>query len=262
MENISNKLIQFKWDSSERQELIDLKTKYELEKVVENGNDDFEKIMLLKQWVHGILPKGNPKKDYQTATEILEDATSGQGEFYCSQYAQVFMECANALGFKARKVGVDNNHELGEEEMHHGIADVWDSTHNKWVVIDAQHNLHFEKDGAPLNALEVRNEFIKNGATDVEGVVGINEKRIKYNGTETGFDTPSNYFWFLIYTDNGVNMRQSPTILFTDENNENKTWTRGGKYKGKFGPHPMYQGQFIKVKNPDIAFPNMGGVKQ
>ncbi|EKE05471.1 MAG: hypothetical protein ACD_19C00277G0005 [uncultured bacterium] len=256
MEFTTQAQIQFEWDNPNRKELVELKIKYDLDKVVETGKDNFEKILLLKEWVYKTLPHGNnPIKNYQNATQILDDATSGQGEFYCSHYAQVFIECANALGFKARKVGVDNNHELGEEEMHHGIADVWDSVHNKWVVIDAQHNLHFEKVGIPLNALEVRNEFIGNGAKDIEGVVGVNEKRIKYDGSETGFDTPSNYYWFFVYTDNGPNMWQSPTILFIDQVNEGKTWYRGGKNKGEFKPHPMYEGQFVKITNSEIVFP-------
>ncbi len=262
MEAVYESPVKFFWDSQDRTELKLLRQIYKLDEVVGGGKDDFEKIILLKKWVHDTLPLGkNPTNDYTDVTEILEDATSGKGEFFCSHYALVFIECATALGFKARKVGVDNDHEFGEEEMHHGVADIWDSVHGKWIVIDAMHNLHFEKDGSPLNALEVRNEYIQNGARDVEGVIGLNESRIKYSGVEVGFDTPSNYFWFLIYTDNGPNMKMSPVILFTDEDNEGKTWYRGGKHKGEFGLHPMYQGQFVKVIDSNIVFPNMEGVK-
>lgn len=262
METTETKQAQFQWDSPERPELVALRAKYELDKIIEKGTDDFEKILLLKAWVYNTLPHGNnPRKDYQNATEILEDATSGEGQFYCSHYALTFIECATALGFVARKVGVDNDHEFGEEEMHHGVADVWDSVHQKWVVIDAMHNLHFEKGNVPLNVLEVRNEYIRSKARDVEGVIGNNEKRVKYARDETGFDTPSNYYWFFVFTDNGANMRQSPTLLFVDENNKNKRWYRGGKGKGEYKEHPMYQGQFVEISDPNIIFPKMNGAQ-
>ncbi len=258
MELHESKLVEFHWDNPSRPELVDLREKYDLAKVVESGKNDFDKILLLKQWVFEKLPYGkNPKKTYHKASEILADSDNG-GEFYCSHYAQVFMECANALGFTARKVGVDNDHEFGEEEMHHGINDIWDPFHEKWMVVDAMHNLHFEKDGLPLNALEIRNEYIRNDGKDIEGVVGNNEKRIIYHGSESGFDTPSNYFWFLVYTDNGPDMWKSPTLLFVDSQNQNKIWTRGGKNKGEFMPHPMYQGQFVKVTDSEVIYPHIG----
>lgn len=257
MEELHSKPVEFHWDNQNRAELLALRQTYELDKVIENGKNDFEKILLLKNWVYSKLPNGkNPKKEYHNATEILEDSDKG-GEFFCSHYAQVFMECANALGFTARKVGVDNDHEFGEEEMHHGINDIWDPVHEKWMVVDAMHNLHFEKAGLPLNALEIRNEYLRNNAKDVEGVEGNNEERIVYHGDESGFDTPSNYFWFLVYTDNGPDMWKSPTLLFHDEKNLNKIWYRGGKNKGDPRPHPMYQGQFVSVSDPQIIFPNL-----
>jgi hypothetical protein len=255
MEVIESMAIEFHWDSQERPELSLIRQKYELDKIIEDGKTDFEKIMLLKNWVFKKLKQGNnPRREYHSSLEILDDSEN-DGEFYCSHFAQVFIECSTALGFKARKVGVDSNHELGEEEMHHGIADIWDPVHGKWMVVDAMHNLHFEKDSVPLSVLEVRNEYIRNGGKGIEGVIGNNERRIQYSGTETGLNTPSNYFWFFVYTDNGTDMWKSPTLLYIDENNKNKTWYRGGKNKGDYLPHPMYQGQFVTVTNPKIIFP-------
>jgi len=255
--------ITYKWESFTQSQVLELKEKYKLSEVVASGKDEFNKQLLLKDWVHKTLPLGyNLKRDYYNALEILEDAKDGQ--FYCSHYALTFIQTGVALGWYTRKLGVDYDHKQGEEEKHHGIADIWSNQHKKWYVVDAMHNLHFEKDGTPLNALEIRLEYLKNKARDIVGVVGVNEKKLSYGKDTFGFDQPSNYFWFFILLKNNFfedpNMYNGKSLLWSDEHNADKIWYKGGGKKGESVPHPQYKEQFIKTNDFALCFPNMSNL--
>lgn len=209
------------------------------------------------------MPHGNnPRKNYQNALEVLRDKDVGQ--FYCSHFALTYLQCATALGWYCRKLGVDFDHEQGIEERHHGVVDIWSNQFQKWFVVDAQHNLHFEKEGIPLNALEIRGEWLKDRAAQVNGITGNHSAAIAFNEASFGFDTPSNYFWFFILLRNNFfedpDMYNSKTLLWVDEYNKNKIWYKGGGTKGESKPHPMYDSQFIKTNDFNLCYPKMNTI--
>ena len=249
----------YKWEDFNNLKLFQLKNIYGLNDLVAQGKDEFEKQLLLKKWVHTTLPNGTPK-DYSqlSALEMLEDAKN-DFKFWCTEYAFTFLQCATALGWYSRKLGIDYEHSAEQKDRHHGIADIWSSTFQKWYVIDAQHNLHYEKEGIPLNAFEIRSEYLRNKAQDVKGISGNHVDTLTYSPTNEGFDTPSNYFWFFASQRNNFfeepGLFNTKTYLWVDEYNENKIW-----YKFKNGvsePHPMYANQFIKTSDLNLIFPKI-----
>lgn len=250
----------YKWETFSLHRVRELREKYNLLEVVASGKDEYQKQLLLKNWVHKTLPLGyNVNRDYKNAFEILEEVKDGQ--FYCSHYALTFIQSGTALGWYTRKLGVDYDHKQGEEERHHGVADIWSNQFKKWYVVDSMHNLHFEKDNIPLNAFEIRREYLKNKAKDVVGNIGVNEIQLSFGKDTIGFDQPSNYFWFFILLRNNFfedpNMYSGKSLLWSDKNNANKVWYMGGGCKGVSVPHPQYKEQFIKTNDLDLCFPNM-----
>ncbi len=241
-------LPKYQWEDSKHPKLKLLREKFELEKVVEKGKSEFEKQLLLKSWVKQKLPLGyNPKREYQDALQILTDEN---GESFCSHYTLVIIQCATALGWYSRKLGTDYDHPFGEEEKHHGVADIWSNDFRKWYVVDAMHNLHFEKDGLPLSSLEIRQEYLKDKAKNVVGVIGNHQGIVAYGKETFGFDQPSNYFWFFILLRNtfleNPNVYDSKALLWTDEFNKGKIWFKGGGKKGESKPHPMYDPSLLR----------------
>jgi hypothetical protein len=252
----------FVWERFDNSKLTLLREKFKLEKVVENGHSEFEKQVILKNWVFSVLPKGSPERDYsfETAIGILDDAKTGK-KMWCTQFAFTYLQCATALGWYSRKLGVDSDHERGDEEMHHGVADIWSNDFQKWYVVDALNNLHYEKDGVPLNAFELRQEYLKNEAVDVCGILGNKIETRKYVLDDRGFDTPSNYYWFFISLRNNFfdvpGLYNLKTLLWIDDINRGKTWWRGGGSKGEVKKHPMYESQFIETNEFEVCFPKM-----
>ena len=254
----------YTWESFSHPKLQVLRKQYHLENVVSLGSSEYEQQLLLKNWVCRTLPHGKPSKDYLTlsAIDILEDALAGEHFFWCTQFAQVFVQCATALGWYARKVSIDWDHEQDEEDRHHGINDIWSNQYKKWYSVDSQNNVNFEKDGIPLNANEIRNEYLRNKGADLVGVIGNRITLRHYISGTTGFDSPSNYFWFFIKNRNNYftepDNYEAKAYLFQDQHNEAKTWFKVDKRTGKSRPHPMYEKQFMVVKDVNVCFPEIG----
>lgn len=250
---------EYKWESFNHPQLNELRQKYNLDGIISSGKDEFEKQLLLKDWVNKTLPNGTPK-DYSqlSALEILEDAKQGL-KFWCTEYAFTFLQCATALEWYARKLGVDFDHPKEHKDRHHGITDIWSSQFKKWYVVDAQNNIHYEKDGIPLNALEIRLEYIRNKAVEVTGIIGNHSETIQFNTDSEGFNTPSNYFWFFVSQRNNFlkqpGLFNTQTYLWIDEFNQDKTWYK--IQNGESIPHPMYEHQFIKTNSIEDCFPSM-----
>src|SRR5262245_32153052 len=135
-----------------------LREQYQLRKHIESAQDEWSAQLSLKQWVGQSIPTGAPPVQENTASDLLQHPAQVK-TCYCTPYTIPYVESALALGWQARSVGVDRRYAPeGLESAHHGVAEVWSNQFSKWVVIDPQSNLHFEKDGIPLSAWEIRTE--------------------------------------------------------------------------------------------------------
>ena len=61
------------------------------------------------------------------------------------------------------------------------LTKVWLNGYNKWFLSDAKYDHHFEKDGIPLSALEIRDEYLKNKAADIVLVKGPDRTPIDFD---------------------------------------------------------------------------------
>jgi hypothetical protein len=156
-------------ESLELGRLDELRGREGLATIVSEGASEFEQVLLLKEWVASQWPAGfpNPYPPWD-AIVILDWIRQGVTGGFCAQYAQVMLQSLAALGMQARYV------ELGStvNPYAHFVMEVWSNQFNKWVVIDADYNLHFERDGIPLSALEVHEALARNELAEVSVVLG------------------------------------------------------------------------------------------
>ena len=242
-----------------------LRTKYHLDKIVKPGRTEFEKMLLLRKWVHDTIKFGTPADVPLEAEAIIDCALKG-GTFWCSHYAWVYMSCAIALGWQARKLGVDCFHTAKEDSTHHGVAEIWSNQFAKWFVVDAMYDIHYELDGIPLSAYELRSQILKNGCADVETRKGPGREKTAKGATKGPFDSPTCYFWFLVATRNDFfsmperygNYR---SLLLKDSANKSHVWYQGSGSKGQSSPHSHYQGKFLDTENFNDVYPEIGTVE-
>lgn len=237
--------------------LRELRTRYELEKVVAPGRDEWEKQCLLKHWIRQRIPNGTPTQPGESALEVLDNAAHG-AKYWCSYYGLTYMQCAQALGWTSRKLGIDRlNDKNGLGSRHHGVAEIWSNQFGKWVVIDCQSDLHYEKNGIPLSAWEIRSEWLKNKGADVQRIVGAPDTRELKNPAICWWDLKQEdetavYFW-IYYADSARNWDEvlpNRFILPQDSANAGRTWYQGSS--GRETPHWGYEKKLF-LSTPDPA---------
>ena len=226
-----------------------LKTKYQLDTIFHGETDEFKRILLLRHWIKSVIKIndfGDPYPGDGYAEGILDAALKGQG-FHCGHFMTVQNAIMNAFGYVTRTLGAGPGVK-GGPDGHHGINEIWLNQYDKWFLSDAKYDHHFEKNGIPLSALEIRDEYLKNKAADIVKVKGPD--RVPFDiDSETGISKERNaqtYPWiewhgyndmFTVWPD-----YKDLLIMYDDDYSRNHTWIWGGK------PHWAYaRPEFMKL---------------
>lgn len=228
-----------------------LREKYQLDTVFHGEEDEFKRMLLLRDWIRTVIQISDFEESYpgDDFTEgILDAALAGQG-FHCGHYMIVQNAVMNSYGYVTRCLGAGPGVK-GGPNGHHGINEIWSNQFQKWFLSDAKYNHHFEKDGIPLSALEIRDAYLKNKASDVTLVKGPDRKQILNDGVlnSKGEMVPitkerfaQTYTWiewesvnnrFTAWPDNSSELAK--LNMFADDYFKNNTWIWDGK------PHWAY----------------------
>lgn len=232
----------------------ELRARFAIDDAVRGVDGEFARILALRHWIAGRIrieddnPTGIPRQD---AWDILVAAEAGGG-FHCAHFRLVQQAVLSAYGHVTRCLGAgDGRRERGR---HHGVNEVWVNELCKWVLIDAKYDLHYEKAGVPLSALEMRAEILADGGAAVERAYGPARSR-----REAPYpDTLETYRW-LSWELNGnafsnlSNQVSSALVCHQDDFTRANTWYRDGS------PHWAYDaGFFIAAKRTWIEWtPNV-----
>jgi len=144
--------------------LVKLREKYQLNEVTASASNDFEAAVLLRNWARSQFRR----RDYQPrmvnfdALRVLDNnLRNDQNDPYdpvryydpCNFFPLFYCQLMVSMGYQARLVQISHTGYSG-----HGMAEIWSDHYEKWIAMDAELNLYYEKDGMPLNLLEVHNE--------------------------------------------------------------------------------------------------------
>jgi hypothetical protein len=140
-----------------------------LRELVAGAPRQFDQILRVQDWVNAQWPDGtpNPYPPWNALT-VLDWIRSGKTGGFCAQYAQVFLQSLAALGFTARYVEIGSR----DNPYAHYVTEVWSNDFDKWVLMDADYNLHFERHGIPLSAREIHDALVSLSLADVVTVSG------------------------------------------------------------------------------------------
>jgi hypothetical protein len=129
----------------------------------------FDRILRVKDWVAAQWPDSNPDPyPPWNALIVLDWIRAGQTGGFCGQYAQVLLQSLAALGFNARYVEIGSI----DNPYAHYITEVWSNDFDKWVMMDADYNVHFERGGVPLSVLDIHDALLADTLADVHPVLG------------------------------------------------------------------------------------------
>ena len=230
-----------------------LREEYGLEKVIAGEPNEFRKLLKIRHWVHTRWPIDNNQKEGGDAFAILEKAKKGAG-FHCSHSLTVQHAALVSLGYVVRDLGVDRNHEDNGRSIHHGVNEVWSNDYAKWVLLDAKYDIHFERDGIPLSALQLHESVRADGGKGIVKVQGIERRPATMSVPDAPEADVRGYWWASYY------LRPTPftephwsggsrLLVFDSEAFRNTTWHRGAR-DNKLIKHWAYAANaFIPTRN-------------
>lgn len=253
----------FPWPDGGNARLREFRERYDFAGFIEGGASEFERLLLLREWVHRQIPSGQPVIPTSDPFEILDTAAQG-GTFYCTHYSIVFQACAVACGWVSRKLGIDSDHSSEEPSTHHGVDDVFVNELGKWVAMDSHHDVHYEKDGVPLSPWEVAREYVRNGGEDVDVCVGLEREKVAGSNKVClpGRHESCCYFWCLHqwhadpFSESGSWKPRLRLVLVGDAHDK-KTWYQGAPPETH--PHVCYSdGSFQFTRREADVYPDVG----
>ncbi|MDA1143053.1 MAG: transglutaminase-like domain-containing protein [Planctomycetota bacterium] len=160
----------FAWQRADDDRSNILRKRWDLDKVVAPAKTEFEKFLLLRQWVRDQWEDGWNRGPLQFVppwdTLLILELTSRQLSLgMCTHYATVMTHCCMALGLPARTVILNS----------HCINEIWSNELQKWIAMDVggdcndfrKTTYHFERNGVPLSFLEIHYAWVNQ---DFEGV--------------------------------------------------------------------------------------------
>ena len=171
----------FKFDSFDNPKLAELRQRGRLNEVIAPGKDEFDQQVRLMDWTHRQFKKfGRPSTNCHGALQILQAIDEGH-TFFCAQYANVLVSAAASLGWVDRPLALRRHQGANKNggSTEHSVTEIWSNQHRKWVMLDPTSNMYLEKDGVPLNAFELRQEWFYRGGTNLAFVVGKERKKYR-----------------------------------------------------------------------------------
>ena len=169
----------YKFDSFDNPKLRELRERYHLDEVVAAGKTEFDKQVLLLDWVNHRFKKfGRPSSPARGALEILPAIDEGNS-FFCSHYGDVMVSAAASLGWIDRPLALRRPDNIGRGSTEHTSTEIWSNQFRKWVLFDPTFAMYMEKDGVPLSAYEFRQEWFYRDARDVVFVLDKDRKRYR-----------------------------------------------------------------------------------
>lgn len=207
-----------------------LRDDYALDRIVEGEPSEFRRMLKLRHWVHSRWPIDNNQNFSGDAFAILEKAKTGAG-FHCSHSMTVQHAVQSAMGYVARYVLVDRNHEDLGRSLHHGVNEVWSNDYAKWVLLDAKYDIHFERDGVPQSALELHEAVRANGGQGIVMVRGLDRSPVAVDESQRPEASIRSYWWVCYplrqnpFTEPDFALREK-LVIFDNDAFRNTTWHR------------------------------------
>jgi hypothetical protein len=156
----------FDFPDPDDERIAALREEFAIEEAVEGADGDLAQILALKRWVRSRWDHGwsFAHRTVEDALDIMREAAEGH-QFNCGHYSTVFVACATALGIPARRIGLGlancsfpRGHDVGN--IGHCVAEAWCNEIGAWMVVDCDLNLHYERDGVPVRAMDVHDAWL------------------------------------------------------------------------------------------------------
>lgn len=173
--------------------LARLRDRYKIDEAVDGVVGEFDRFLSLRNWVHSQWVLDQSQTVSGDALEILEQASRGV-RFCCGHSMVVLQAVMASFGYVVRNLGIERDHRVGEG-FHHGVNEVWSNHYAKWVVLDATYDVHYERDGTPLSALELHEAARADGGKGIVKMRGTDRRPYPMEESDALEASVRTYWW-------------------------------------------------------------------
>lgn len=140
--------IRFYYIDEEIPEIVHLKGKYEVEKIVQMDDSEIEKALDINSWLKVRCKVTVSTMETNKNAEELLITLNEETMVSQKDYNSILQEMLASIGVKTR---------VGEYvlEESYSVIEVWDSKLGKWVMIDGIEDGYIKSDNKPLSAVEL-----------------------------------------------------------------------------------------------------------
>jgi len=144
----------FRYQPYDEPRLHELRERYALDDLLATAPTEFEGMVRLRHWARSQFQRHHYQPlmvDFDALT-VLARGYRRDGLEYdlskvydpCHFFPLFLSQLLVSVGHQARLVSVE-----------HGMMEVWSNQYAKWVLFDAELDLHYERNGVPLNMLDM-----------------------------------------------------------------------------------------------------------
>mgnify|MGYP001182359976 FL=1 len=205
----------FRFENFDNPLLRKFREMYRLDDAVAAGRDEFEKQMLLMEYIFNSWDFGHAKERYNLKDpfEIMEFARR-EHKFQCMHSGAVLQTAFNSMGWVARPMAIPQ----------HTFNEVWSNQHARWILFDATSNYVPMREGRPLNTYELRQALLVDEGRDTFSVRMRNGQWVR-EPKSVEYGRRLLFIAFIPNTDNLVsNLDYEKMFIIRDRFSEGRTW--------------------------------------
>jgi len=239
--------IHFYYLDPQNENLLKLKTKYELDKIIDNKADQLDNSLKIMNFINQkVKAESTSMTSDKTALKIMEEAFNG-GKISDNDYTTIFEECLASVGISARRGVLRSTDSKVKGKSYFNVCEIWSDKYQKWIMIDGVNGCYMSQKGIPLGATEIvdkaigkvkiaviknTSKYIKNMADYYQSysisidnnkygdlksnskITYLKDKQLPKIETKEGFIQPT------IFVNDPKVFSESPTVKYVDVNNE------------------------------------------
>jgi len=153
--------IHFYYMNPENENLLKLKTKYGLDKLIDNKGDQFENSIKIMKFINEkVKAESTSMTSDNSALEIMKVAFNGE-KISDSDYTIMYEECLASIGISVRRGVLRSIDKDVKGKSYFNVCEIWSDKYNKWIMIDGVNGCYMRKKGIPLDAIEIINKGIE-----------------------------------------------------------------------------------------------------
>ena len=137
----------FHFDAYDNPKLKELRERYQLDEVVAPGKDEFERQVLLLDWVNHRFKKfGKPTSAARRALDILEANDAGQHVLLLALRRRVRLRRGEPWDGSTGRWRLRRPDQFGSGSTEHSSTEIWSNQYRKWVMLDPTFAMYVEKE--------------------------------------------------------------------------------------------------------------------